>query len=86
MCTAFSTEGRKSFFTVIDEAYSLARQSGPRVKATREGRRVTYDVNMGRRVGFVGGESGARRGHPAANHVRLVLEGENVITAFPFRP
>jgi hypothetical protein len=41
---------------------------------------------LGRSVGFVGGQAGAALGNPAASHVRLVLEGTNVITAFPVIP
>jgi hypothetical protein len=40
---------------------------------------------MQRRIGFVGGRVGAERRHPAARKVRLVLEGNKVITAYPMK-
>ena len=54
-----------------------------RSQQEREGRRTVFTVNLGRVVGFVGGQTGKRRNNPAVTHVRLVLEGVNVITAFP---
>ena len=68
---------------VIDEAYLLALDGGPRVKLEREQRRTVYDVDMGRRIGYVGGREGKVRGHPAARGVRLVMEDDRLITAFP---
>lgn len=69
---------------VIDEAYLLAQQGGPRVTAERQGERLVYEVDLRRRIGFVGGQVGKHRGHPPATHVRLILEGDRVISAFPF--
>jgi hypothetical protein len=70
----------------IDEAYGLARADGPGVSVAQQGARTVYTVDMGRIVGYVGGQAGAALGNPAASHVRLVLEGTNVITAFPVIP
>jgi hypothetical protein len=41
-------------------------------------------ADLRRRIGFVGGQQGWRQGNPPATHVRLVLEDDRVITAFPF--
>lgn len=73
-------------FATIDEAYGLARVGGQGVSVAHQGSRTVYTVDMGRTVGFVGGKVGAALGNPAASHVRLVLEGNNVITAFPLIP
>ena len=78
--------GRTTVVATIDEAYALARAGGPGVTVVQQGSRTVYTVNMGRGVGFVGGQAGAALGNPAASHVRLVLEGTNVITAFPVIP
>jgi hypothetical protein len=69
---------------VIDEAYLLVREGSPRVQSQREGRRTVHNVDIGRRIGFVGGQDGARDGNPSATHVRLVLEEDRLITAFPY--
>jgi RHS repeat-associated protein len=78
--------GRSSVIGTIDEAYGLARAGGPGVSVAQQGARTVYTVDMGRSVGFVGGQAGAALGNPAASHVRLVLEGTNVITALPVIP
>ncbi|MDH3719563.1 MAG: hypothetical protein OES79_15685 [Planctomycetota bacterium] len=71
---------------VIDEAYELAEQGSRRARQKRDGPRTIYTVDMGRRVGYVGGQTGSRQGHPPAHGVRLVLEGRNVISAYPVKP
>lgn len=74
---------RKKVLALIDEAYLQALKGGRNVQKKQEGNRVVYTVNLGRRVGFVGGQVGNKQGKPAAYKIRLVLEGTNVITAFP---
>ncbi len=69
---------------VIDEAYLLVRAGSPQVQSRREGDRMVHEVDLRRRIGFVGGQQGRRLGNPPATQVRLVLEGDRVITAFPF--
>lgn len=70
----------------IDEAYRLVKAGSPRVTTRRDGRRTIHEIDMRRRIGFVGGRTGKRKGHPAVTHVRLILEGDRVITAYPFQP
>ena len=70
---------------LIDDAYRLA-QDKSKSETKQEQNRTVHTVNMNRRIGYVGGQSGARSNHPAATHLRLVLEKVHVITAFPVRP
>ncbi|MGI9456178.1 MAG: hypothetical protein ACR2NU_06415 [Aeoliella sp.] len=70
---------------LIDEAYEQAL-SGKQTKKSTESKRTIYTVNLGRSIGTIGGQSGGRRGHPNASHIRLVLEGKKFITAFPVIP
>ena len=80
----FLGEGdRKKILALIDEAYLKALKGGRQVEKKKEGNRVVYTVEMGRRIGFVGGQVGNKRGKPSASRIRLVLDGTNVITAFP---
>lgn len=74
---------RKKVLALIDEAYFKALKGGKNVEIKKQGGRVIYTVNMGRRIGFVGGQAGNKKGRPGAYKIRLVLEGTNVITAFP---
>jgi len=70
---------------LVDEAY-LQAQTGRDTRTQREEERIVYDVNLRRRIGYIGGTSGNRKNHPAAKHLRLVVEGDRLITAFPVRP
>ena len=70
---------------IVDEAY-LQAQAGRDTRTQREEERTVYDVNLRRRVGYIGGTSGNRKQRPAANHLRMVVEGDRLITAFPVRP
>lgn len=80
----FSGEGeQKKILALIDEAYLQALKGGRKVEKKQEGDRVVYTVDMGRPVGFIGGQVGNKQGKPSASKIRLVLEGTNVITAFP---
>jgi hypothetical protein len=73
-----------NLLAVIDEAYLLVKQNSPQVQSRREGIRIVHEVDLRRRIGFVGGQQGRRQGNPPATRVRLVLEEDRVITAFPF--
>jgi hypothetical protein len=66
----------------IDLAYQRAKR-GQRTTKQTDGDRTIYTVDMGKRIGFVGGETGQRKRKPMARRVRLVLDGTNVITAYP---
>lgn len=70
---------------LIDEAYEQAL-SGHKTRTERDGERKIYTVDLGRRIGYVGGQSGNRRGRPSANYLKLVLIEDRLITAFPLRP
>jgi hypothetical protein len=78
------TGTKEEFLAAIDEAWQLAQQGGSRVQLEMDAGRKIYTVNLQRRIGYVGGEAGERRGQPPCQRMRLVVEGENrVITAFP---
>lgn len=81
----FDVHDPAAVVALVDAAYAQAL-TGSRTRTDREGDRTVYTVDLGRRVGYVGGESGNRRGRPAATSVRLVVEGDRLITAFPVRP
>lgn len=81
----FDSDDPAEIVALVDEAY-LQAQTGRDTRTQREEERTVYDVNLRRRIGYIGGTSGNRKNHPAAKHLRLVLEGDRVITAFPVRP
>ena len=74
--------GMEGMLQTIDQAYERAKKGQRTTKKTDQGRTI-YTVDMGKRVGYVGGRDGGRRRNPMARRVRLVLEGNRVITAYP---
>jgi hypothetical protein len=66
----------------IDLAYQRAK-AGQRTTTEVDGERTIHTVDLGKRIGYVGGSEGRRRRNPMARRVRLVLEGKYVVTAFP---
>lgn len=78
----FDADG-EAVFKVIDEAWGKIKQKNIRPRV--EGDSQTYTVPMGRRVGYLGGKTGARRKKPALNSIFIVVRKgtKDVITAFP---
>lgn len=66
----------------IDRAYDRAKKGQRTTKSVDDGRTI-YTVDMGGRVGYVGGRTGKQKRNPMARRVRVVLEGNRVITAYP---
>ena len=74
--------GMEGALVTIDRAYDRAKKKQRTTKQTSRDRTI-YTVDMGRRVGYVGGREGKSSGNPMARRVKLVLEGTRFITAFP---
>ncbi|TWU49600.1 hypothetical protein [Rubripirellula reticaptiva] len=74
--------GMEGALTTIDRAFDRAKKKQKTTTTVDDGRTV-YTVDMGGRVGYVGGRDGNRRRKPMARRVRLVVEGNRVITAYP---
>ncbi len=78
---------RDEIFALIDEAWETAQTRGPpQVQKENEGDRTVYTVNLKRRIGYLGGITGNRKKHPPLTGIRIVVEGRDVITAFPVAP
>lgn len=77
-------EGTKDeILALLDEAWLLVKQKSPQVTSEDEGDRTVYTIDLKRKIGYTGGEVGQRRKHPACSKLRIVVEGVDVITAFP---
>ena len=75
---------RDQILAVIDEAYQNAQKGGPDVRSEEQNDRLVYTVNLGRRIGYMGGSEGKRNGNPDCRYVRIVLEDGNiVVSAYP---
>jgi len=74
--------GMEGALKMIDQAYENAKADKRTTKKT-DRQRTIYTVDMGKRVGYVGGREGNRSRKPMARRVQLVIEGNRLITAYP---
>jgi len=81
----FSVE-RKQILVLLDEAYQLGQKGkSKRVRIEKERNRTVYTVDMRKKIGYVGGQRGQRDKKPVCYKIRMVLEGNELITAYPVR-
>jgi hypothetical protein len=83
--SVFLADDQDSVLKLIDEAYGLAKSKSPRSQYESSKGNDKYDVDMKRKVGFDGGKKGQRNNYRSLNKVRMILDGNRVITAFPVR-
>ncbi len=74
----------KQVLTWIDDAYARGKRGAKGVRKTQEANRTVYEAPFNEPIGYIGGRDGARSGNPPAKRIRLVVEGDKVVTAFPF--
>ncbi len=82
----FAVDSDEEVFALIDEAYELIKQDSDRVdkEPSRGDGKQAYVVDMKRKIGFRGGQSGRRSGNPPLTRIKLVLADNRVITAYPY--
>lgn len=68
----------------IDEAYQKAKKGDRNARTFDQGDSIKYEVTFEKPIGYVGGSDGKRNGNPPARRLRLIVSGQNVVTAFPF--
>ncbi|WP_139228473.1 hypothetical protein [Planctomicrobium piriforme] len=75
--------GDELAFAWIDAAWEKVQSQ--QIKPRQEEGRDVYTIPMDQRIGYMGGESGGRQGHPPLTHVFLVVRRgtTDVVTAFP---
>ena len=75
--------GNDKALATVDEAWRIVKQK--KIKPRDEGYSSAYTIPMGRRVGYLGGQNGARRKNPPLKRVFIVVRKNTteVITAFP---
>ena len=80
---------REQILKTLDEAFALSRTPSTRVNAQPDDdhpSRVTFEVDLQKKIGYHGGRTGKEQGNPVLNKVMLVIENENqVIQAYPTR-
>ena len=70
---------------IIDDAYELVKSKSPRAEYESSKGNDKWEVDMQRKVGFEGGQTGQKNNNRSLNSVRMILDGNRVITAFPVR-
>ncbi|QDV71276.1 hypothetical protein Poly24_50110 [Rosistilla carotiformis] len=75
--------GMEKTLLVLDQAYEKGTKGGHGTTKTQDDGRTIYTVDMGKRIGYIGGRDGNRMRKPMARRVRIVLDGDRVITAYP---
>ncbi len=79
-------EGDKdAILAVIDEAYEMIKSKSKYVKSEESRGNMAYTISMGKKIGHEGGQKGKRNNHRPLKSVRLILDGNKVITAYPYR-
>jgi hypothetical protein len=68
----------------IDEAYQRARNGDRNARMRNEEESTIYEATFEKAIGYVGGRDGKRKGNPPTKRIRIVVIGQNVITAFPY--
>jgi len=74
--------GMEGALATIDRAYERALTGAKTTKEVEDGRTI-YTVDMGSRVGYIGGGDGNLENKPMARRVKMVLDKDRVITAYP---
>jgi hypothetical protein len=72
------------FLVLIDDAYLRAKKKQKGTKQRDEEGMTVMEVSFEKKIGYIGGTEGKRKGNPPSKRLRLVLQDERVITAFPF--
>jgi hypothetical protein len=68
----------------IDDAYQRANNKAKGTSVRQDDGRTIIEASFDQPIGYIGGRDGRRDNNPPARRLRLVVEGKNVITAFPF--
>jgi hypothetical protein len=76
---------QQAILQTIDDAYELIKSKSKYVKTEPSQGNTAYSVSLGRRIGYEGGEKGQRSNNKPLKSIRLILDGDRVITAYPYR-
>ena len=73
-----------NFLTTIDKGYRMAISKGKGTKSRDEDGLTVLEITFEKKIGYVGGSDGKRKGTPSTKRLRIVLNGDRLITAFPY--
>ncbi|AMV31090.1 hypothetical protein VN12_03165 [Pirellula sp. SH-Sr6A] len=72
------------FLQTIDSAYVRAQKKEPGTSKSKDTGRTILEVPFPRDIGFLGGQEGKRKSNPPLRKLKIVLEDDSVISAYPF--
>ncbi len=68
----------------IDEAYGKAVKGDRMAKKYNDEGATVYEYTFAKPIGYLGGSVGKRKNNPSIQSIRIVVRGQDIITAFPF--
>ena len=72
------------FLIAIDDAVTRAKRKLKGTSMEEDGEAMVYEASFDKPIGFLGGETGKRKKNPKVKKMRVVIQDDAVITAFPF--
>lgn len=70
---------------VLDSAFALMKSTHNWEIEHQQGSRRTVTVEVGPNTGWIGGRTGASIGRPVTSHIQMVMDGDQVLDAYPVR-
>ncbi|MFN7706481.1 MAG: hypothetical protein ACK5OH_00590, partial [bacterium] len=72
------------FLMAIDDAVTRAKRKLKGTSMEEDDGAMVYEASFDKPIGFLGGETGKRKKNPKVKKMRVVIQDDAVITAFPF--
>lgn len=72
------------FLIAIDDAVTRAKRKLKGTSMEEDDGAMVYEASFDKPIGFLGGETGKRKKNPKVKKMRVVIQDDAVITAFPF--
>jgi hypothetical protein len=72
------------FLIAIDDAVTRAKRKLKGTSMEEDDGAMVYEAAFDKPIGFLGGETGKRKKNPKVKKMRVVVQDDAVITAFPF--
>ena len=72
------------FLIAIDDAVTRAKRKLKGTSMEEDDGAMVYEASFDKPIGFLGGETGKRKKNPKVKKMRVVVQDDAVITAFPF--
>jgi hypothetical protein len=72
------------FLIAIDDAVTRAKRKLKGTSMEEDDGAMVYEAAFDKPIGFLGGETGKRKKNPKVKKMRVVIQDDAVITAFPF--